>query len=529
MAHDKNHLVRVSPKHSEGDTAFDVESHATGNDYTLLMSQSGKAQIVKMSGFGNVRPWFKPIWEDGNWTAHGKTTKYYKDETLKASFEKQAHTDMKGVLEGKNGSLFAKPGYYDKDGFVTEKEITKITDEDVQVGEVSSGMKKTENGWEFVGSDLTKWTISKLMEHGPLHYPIDAMYSTSPKSTVNQDHIRILQYTYRAPSSFIMGKQSDSSASTVLSSGLPRVSPLKEYLGLVKLPMPTNISDSNNVNWGEDRMGQLSAAMTSAVMGNKLAAGAGVGLGGALAGGPGALIGLLTAIGVTDKNTMDSLKNGGGLNTLSNTVKDTFNGGSSPQGMILGTALSSRILAAGGFNVDPNAILSRGAGVAPQSNLELLFQSPALRTFDFAWKMTPRSEREARITKNIVRFFKQGMAARKQEGLAGGASLFLGAPNIFQVQYKTNNNQDIEGVNRIKTCACTGCSVNYTPDGVWSAYEKGQPVSTVMALRFSELEPIYDTDYQEAIEDGREWEEPGWFNREATGDLYPVGIDEVGY
>ena len=528
MANNKDKLVRVSPKHSEGDTAFDVAWGASGNDYTLTMSQSGKAQIIKMSGTGNVVPWYKPIWEDGNWTAHGKTTKYYKDETLKASFETQAHKDMKGVLEGKNGNLFTKPGYYTKDGFVTEKEITTVKDPDVQVGEISSGMKKTENGWEFVGSDLTKWTISKLMEHGPLHYPIDAMYSTSPKSTVNQDHIRILQYTYRAPSSFIMGKQSNSNISTVLKSGLPRVSPLKEYLGLVKLPMPTNISDSNNVNWGEDRMNQLTAAMTSAVMGNKLAAGAGVAGGGMLAGGPGAFIGLLAALGLTDKDAMDSLKNGGGLNALGNTVKETFNGGS-PQGMILGTALSSRILAAGGFNVDANAILSRGAGVAPQSNLELLFQSPALRTFDFAWKMTPRSEREARITKNIVRFFKQGMAARKQEGLAGGPSLFLGAPNIFQVQYKTNNNQDIEGVNRIKTCACTGCSVNYTPDGVWSAYEKGQPVSTVMSLRFAELEPIYDTDYQEAIVEGREWEEPGWTGRDKPGDLYPIGIDEVGY
>ena len=495
-----------------------------GVTYTLFYERSsGKTELLRQDWAGIIPTGTTLVFEGGKFNENGKN-----DSTLKG----EGLVNIENLLKNAVTDAHQKAGGNTKDNVLPAwagGQQGVIGVDDIKVGEISSGMKKTENGWEFVGSDLTKWTISKLMEHGPLHYPIDAMYSTSPKSTVNQDHIRILQYTYRAPSSFIMGKQSDSSASTVLSSGLPRVSPLKEYLGLVKLPMPTNISDSNNVNWGEDRMGQLSAAMTSAVMGNKLAAGAGVGLGGALAGGPGALIGLLTAIGVTDKNTMDSLKNGGGLNTLSNTVKDTFNGGSSPQGMILGTALSSRILAAGGFNVDPNAILSRGAGVAPQSNLELLFQSPALRTFDFAWKMTPRSEREARITKNIVRFFKQGMAARKQEGLAGGASLFLGAPNIFQVQYKTNNNQDIEGVNRIKTCACTGCSVNYTPDGVWSAYEKGQPVSTVMALRFSELEPIYDTDYQEAIEDGREWEEPGWFNREATGDLYPVGIDEVGY
>lgn len=399
------------------------------------------------------------------------------------------------------------------------------------VEKVDTGIKDNQNGWEFVGSDLTKWTISKLMEHGPLHYPIDAMYSTSPKSTVNQDHIRILQYTYRAPSSFILGQDSDSNLSTGLSQGMPRRSPLKEYLGLVKLPMPTNISDSNNVNWGEDRMNQLTAAMTASVMGNKVGSAIGVGAGSAIAGGPGALIGLLLSAGMGDaeiKKAFTGSNFQGGLNALTKGMDQILNG-SNPQGMILGTAMSSKILAMGGFEVDPNAILSRGAGVAPQSNLELLFQSPALRTFDFAWKMTPRSEREARITKNIVRFFKQGMAARKEEGLAGGPSIFLGAPNIFQVQYKTNNNQDIEALNRIKTCACTGCAVNYTPDGVWSAYEKGQPVSTVMSLRFAELEPIYDTDYQEAIEEGREWEEPGWSNRSESGDLYPIGIDEVGY
>ena len=473
----------------------------------LFGSTIGTATIVNARG--EITPWGKERLSESEQNNFLRITK----ESILKTYNNN----------GGNAKGLKLPSWIDENNGV----VGTNDDQDVQVGDVSSGMKKTENGWEFVGSDLTKWTISKLMEHGPLHYPIDAMYSTSPKSAVNQDHIRILQYTYRAPSSFILGQQSTSNASTVLTSGLPRVSPLKEYLGLVKLPMPTNISDSNNVNWGEDRMGQLSAAMTAAVMNNPVKTGGLAAGGGMLAGGPGSFVGLLLGVLGGDQKIMDQVTSGKGFDVLG-----SFNDivkGRGAGGMILGSALSSRILAAGGFNVDANAILSRGAGVAPQSNLELLFQSPALRTFDFAWKMTPRSEREARITKNIVRFFKQGMAARKQEGLAGGPSLFLGAPNIFQIQYKTNNNQDIEGVNRIKTCACTGCSVNYTPDGVWSAYEKGQPVSTVMSLRFSELEPIYDTDYQEAIVEGREWEEPGWSGRDKPGDLYPIGIDEVGY
>jgi len=43
----------------------------------------------------------------------------------------------------------------------------------------------------------------------------------------------------------------------------------------------------------------------------------------------------------------------------------------------------------------------------------------------------------------------------------------------------------------------TSFQCDYTPDGFWAAYEAGQPVSTVMSMTFNELEPLYDTDYQE--------------------------------
>ena len=50
---------------------------------------------------------------------------------------------------------------------------------------------------------------------------------------------------------------------------------------------------------------------------------------------------------------------------------------------------------------------------------------------------------------------------------------------------------------KIKTCACVGAAVNYTPEGMWNAYEKGQPTSCILSLEFKELEPVYNTDYEE--------------------------------
>ncbi len=43
-------------------------------------------------------------------------------------------------------------------------------------------------------------------------------------------------------------------------------------------------------------------------------------------------------------------------------------------------------------------------------------------------------------------------------------------------------------------------SVDYSPNGYWSAYRDSQPVAVKMDLSFSELRPIYEGD-QEATDD----------------------------
>ena len=124
-----------------------------------------------------------------------------------------------------------------------------------------------------------------------------------------------------------------------------------------------------------------------------------------------------------------------------------------------------------GVEVSPEALLARGLGVVPNSNMELLFNAPTLREFQYSWQMSPRDENEAEQVKRIIRFFKQ-MAARTLASKAGDRTLFLGTPNVFQLEFKTQNGKLIEGVNKLKTYV-TGTSVNYAPGGSWSAYEEG--------------------------------------------------------
>jgi hypothetical protein len=271
----------------------------------------------------------------------------------------------------------------------------------------------------------------------PLNYPEHALYNNT------QDYLSIAQYSYKPPrKEDIFGD-----ALNTLRNGSKRTSPLKELLGMVNLPMPNNITDSNNVSWADDNMNNLSAALTSYVTknamltaGGSLLLGAGlnaIGAGGATK--TASLIGALTKMGALNSQTQE-------MKTL------------------LGGVVNSQVLGMLGVSVSPESILARGFGIIPNSNLELLFNSPELRQFSFSYRMSPRSKEEARNVKRIIRFFKQGMAPRKQTGQAGQASFFLGTPNVFKLRYKTGKDKPISGLNKFKVCALTGFSVKYAPE-----------------------------------------------------------------
>ena len=367
-----------------------------------------------------------------------------------------------------------------------------------------------------------------------LKYPIDADYGNT------QDYIQINQFSYKSPQQGTFfpkakGKKGEDGYKPaqqvgfeqtlgIVAGGVKSGTPKEKAIGLVKLPMPNSLADSNNVSWGPDQLNALTAAATSAAMGVASPA----------------LDGILQFLADSGKfeNAGEFLNQG--FQRAGDFVGDTFTSLQKAMGRVSGediananninllgkTVLGSTLLNLLQFQVSPESILARGAGVVPNNNLALLFNSPTLREFTFSWKMSPRSREEATRVNNILRFFKQGMAAKKSNDTkSGGASYFLGTPNVFDIHFKTAKSKDYEildrndSVLRIKTCACTGAAVNYTPEGMWNAYEKGQPVAITLTLRFNELEPIFDTDYDN-----------NYFNFDPQRtDLLPVPTDAVGY
>ena len=79
-------------------------------------------------------------------------------------------------------------------------------------------------------------------------------------------------------------------------------------------------------------------------------------------------------------------------------------------------------------------------------------------------------------------------------------NLLLGTPDVFVLKYiQAGTKKEIKGVTKMKTCALTNISVDYTGGvGRWAAYDgDSQPMTSIMTLNFAELAPIYDTDYQQ--------------------------------
>ena len=217
-------------------------------------------------------------------------------------------------------------------------------------------------------------------------------------------------------------------------------------LGSVFLPVPGNVVDNNNVDWSADTIDPAKLALANAFFKNVQEGG--------VEGLVDSAAGLAEAVG----------ENSGDVKT--------------------GVAAALAKSATGGN------ILTRSTGAVINPNMELLFKGPQLRTFSLTWKMSPRDYEESEMIKNIIRMFKQSMAVKRSESL-----VFLKSPNTYKLRYLTARNRDHSFLPKVKECALTGCSINYTPDGNYQTYENSSMVAYEMSLSFNELEPIYHDDY----------------------------------
>jgi len=143
-------------------------------------------------------------------------------------------------------------------------------------------------------------------------------------------------------------------------------------------------------------------------------------------------------------------------------------------------------------------------GVVTNPMLELIYQSPSFRTFQFDFMFYPRDEREALETQRIIERLKFHQAPEFSDTFGVG---FLIPPSEFDIKFYYAGKEN-PNIPQIATCVLTSIDVNYAPQG-FSAYEvpnenfpslgrTGMPVAIQLTLQFKEVTYLTKEDFKES-------------------------------
>ena len=366
---------------------------------------------------------------------------------------------------------------YGKDGVVDSVEFAS----DEQQEQYFVEQTRKQNNEQFVSPDLTtsSFSVSTINDYKKRTRRTSGRILTYPYDIdVQQDHLKIMQYEYERPG---VNRSSAVQASNPGSS-VRKNQPYGSYQGGVILPMP-KVSDSNGAEWGKSDLSVFGLGLASALGFGKDV------LTGGDAFGITSLFNKINPEGVGNESFVGGDADPNQLQKLKTSLGGTF-------GQLEGLGKASLGLAAEqvgrltGIDLSTDEFLARTSGAILNPNAELLFQGPVLRDFAFKFLMIARSPEEGESIRQIIKFFKIG-AAPNYQNLA-----LLKTPNVFQLEYKRGNSQ-LPTVNRFNEMALRTITVDYAPDGFWSAYQDSQPVAVVMNLQFSELRPIYRQDHED--------------------------------
>jgi hypothetical protein len=145
-------------------------------------------------------------------------------------------------------------------------------------------------------------------------------------------------------------------------------------------------------------------------------------------------------------------------------------------------------------------LFAAATGVVQNPMLEVLYSSPAFRSFQFDFMFYPRDEKEATEVQNIIDILRFHQAP---EVLSAGNGFFLIPPSEFDIKFMYNQKEN-PNIPKISTCVLESIFTDYAPSG-FSAYEvpsqpaarggTGMPVAIRLTLQFRETEIMTKASY----------------------------------
>jgi hypothetical protein len=427
-------MAFVGPLDAFNSNPIETKVGSTGTKtYTATSTKVTKDSNGKVTG-GTTTLYYSPT--PGNYvkaattTDGGKSWAYLKDNTGKDVLGADAKNSLeKGALKTNTQQQIIASTKKPLGGGLNQEEQKTIT---ASTQNQATEAANTEESQRALDEELEKSkTLSRFSFPQNLRYPADLQIA-------QQDVIQFNMLRYEP-------RNINESANQGLGSFGERSSYTSRTIGKVFLPIPGGISDTNAVTWGSDEMSPLEKSL--AELANSF----------------------ITEGGSAAADTLGT---------------QTENAQKSSSDLKTGVAAIFTSQAIGKSN-----ILSRTKGAVFNPNMELLFSGPTLRPFTFNFKLSARGTKDRDEIRQIIRFFKQGMAVQRTQ-----SQLFLKAPHTFKIRY-LHKEKDHPYINLIKECALQSFTVNYTPEGNYMTFADGLMTSYEISMQFQELEPIFNDDY----------------------------------
>ena len=143
----------------------------------------------------------------------------------------------------------------------------------------------------------------------------------------------------------------------------------------------------------------------------------------------------------------------------------------------------------GMFGYQPNALLSYSRGEVYNPNIELVYQSPVLRSFAFAFQFIPKSPGETQSIHRIIKHFRTYSSPQDKGG-------FYKIPDVWVVKYMSNGEEN-KNMTAFKRMVCRDVSVQHNAStNMHQSFNDGMPVSTTLGLDFQEVDIILRDDHE---------------------------------
>lgn len=218
-----------------------------------------------------------------------------------------------------------------------------------------------------------------------------------------------------------------------------RQSPLSigstQQLGSIRLPIPSNMADTQSVNYAEEDLGAALGGAAGSIMGNGY--------------GPGGVV----------QNAAAALLVGGAASAVA------------------------------GVSTGAAALGSAKLGLTANPFLTVLFKNPNYRVYNFSWRLFPRNLTESGTLQNIYNSVKYHMVPAESAGFGGA---LLTYPSLVKVKLYAGGRPLIP----FKFGVIDNSTFNFTPDGAPSFHRGGSPSSVDFNISIKEVEYFLKKDNQ---------------------------------